>query len=236
MTTAIVLAGGLGTRLRTAVPDLPKPMATVAGKPFLWWLFNYLQTQGVVQTYLSVGYKREAIVGYFGTQLGEMRLEYVLEEYPLGTGGAIAHVLAHADIDSALVLNGDTLAMLDIRRFMREAQEQKADIALAAALVTDTARYGAVQIDPVDKRVIGFTEKGNAGPGYINAGVYMVKRDLFVRFGLGDAFSLEHDLIKAHLSEMRVVAFECVTGFIDIGIPDDYARAQTEVPAMIARF
>jgi D-glycero-alpha-D-manno-heptose 1-phosphate guanylyltransferase len=235
MTTAIVLAGGLGTRLRAVVPDLPKPMAVVAGKPFLWWLLNDLQAQGVAQTYLSVGYKREAIVGYFGTQLGGMRLEYVPEEYPLGTGGAITHVLEHADIASALVLNGDTLAMLDIRRFMRETQEAQADIAIAAALVTDTARYGTVQINPVDNHVVGFTEKGSTGPGYINAGVYTVKRDLFARFGLSGAFSLERDLIKAHLSEMRVVALGCVAHFIDIGVPADYARAQTEVPAMLTK-
>jgi len=234
MITAIVLAGGLGTRLRTVVSDLPKPMATVAGKPFLWWLLNYLQAQGVEQTYLSVGYKREAIVEYFGTQLSRMRLGYVPEEYPLGTGGAIFNALEYADIDSALVLNGDTLAILDIHQLVRDAQEEQADIAMAVTPITDIARYGAVQINPVDNRVIGFTDKGIAGPGYINAGVYTVKRDLFARFNLAGTFSFEHDLIKAHLGEMQVVAFDCVSSFIDIGIPDDYARAQTEVPAMIA--
>ncbi|KAB0638882.1 nucleotidyl transferase [Burkholderia stagnalis] len=234
MIPAIVLAGGLGTRLRAVVPDLPKPMANVAEKPFLWWLLGYLRAHGVEQTYLSVGYKREAIAEYFGTQFGMMRVAYVPEESPLGTGGAIVNVFDSADVDSALVLNGDTISTLDIRKFVRDAQEAEADVAMAVARVEDISRYGAVQIDRTDNRVIGFTEKGIAGPGHINAGVYVVKRELFARFGLTGRFSFEGDLLAAHLGEMRVVAFDCVSRFIDIGVPEDYARAQTEVPAMIA--
>jgi D-glycero-alpha-D-manno-heptose 1-phosphate guanylyltransferase len=234
MIPAIVLAGGLGTRLRTVVPDLPKPMAAVAGKPFLWWLLRHLQSCGVGQTYLSVGYKHENIAEHFGTRFGAMQLRYGLEESPLGTGGAIANIFESADINSALVLNGDTLAMLDIQKFVRGAQEARADAAMAVARVDDIARYGAVRIDPIGNRVIGFTEKGITGPGHINAGVYVVKRDLFARFGLVGAFSFERDILAVHLCEMRIVAFDCVTGFIDIGVPDDYARAQTEVPVMIA--
>ncbi|MDR2990343.1 MAG: nucleotidyltransferase family protein [Burkholderiaceae bacterium] len=234
MMPAIVLAGGLGTRLRAVVPDRPKPMAAVAGKPFLWWLLRHLQAHGVEQVYLSVGYGRAVIAEYFGAQFGAMRLEYVPEASPLGTGGAIAHVFAHADADQALVLNGDTLARLDIRQFAQAAQDAGADVAMAVARVDDISRYGAVQINPIDNRVTGFTEKGITGPGCINAGVYAVKRDLFAHLGLAGAFSFERDLLAAHLNQIKVVAFDHVSRFIDIGVPEDYARAQTEVPAITA--
>ncbi|KVK92415.1 nucleotidyltransferase family protein [Burkholderia cepacia] len=233
MIPAIVLAGGLGTRLRAVVPDLPKPMATVADKPFLWWLLSNLQAYGVERTYLSVGYKREVIAEYFGSQFDAMQLEHVSEVSPLGTGGAIANVFDVAGIDEALVLNGDTIATVDLVKFVADAKRSGADIAMAVAHVDDVARYGAVQIDSTDGRVTGFTEKGVKGPGYINAGVYVVKRELFARSGLSGAFSFERDLLGAHLDRMRVMAFDCVSRFIDIGVPEDYARAQTEVPDMI---
>ncbi|HDR8911063.1 TPA: nucleotidyltransferase family protein [Burkholderia multivorans] len=233
MIPAIVLAGGLGTRLRAVVPDVPKPMATVAEKPFLWWLLRNLQAYGVERTYLSVGYKREVITEYFGERFDAMQLEHVPEVSPLGTGGAIANVFGVADIEEALVLNGDTIAAANIVKFVADAKKSGADIAMAVAHVGDVARYGAVQIDSADGRVTGFMEKGVTGPGYINAGVYIVKRELFARFGLSGAFSFERDLLGAHLNRMHVIAFDCVSRFIDIGVPEDYARAQTEVPDMI---
>jgi D-glycero-alpha-D-manno-heptose 1-phosphate guanylyltransferase len=234
MIPAIVLAGGLGTRLRSVVPDLPKPMAEVAGKPFLWWVLRRLEQQGIGDVYLSVGYKREVIEAYFGAKFGALNVHYVVEDEPLGTGGAIAKAFDAIGGEEAFVLNGDTMTVVEFAE-LRSAAASDVDLAMAVAELDDVARYGAVDFDAtLMRRVTAFREKGQTGAGFINAGVYLVKRDALKRYPLPEKFSFEQDFLHAHLADLRVSAVPAVSQLIDIGVPDDYALAQTLVPKMVA--
>ncbi|BCF98065.1 D-glycero-D-manno-heptose 1-phosphate guanosyltransferase [Paraburkholderia sp. PGU19] len=234
MIPAIVLAGGLGTRLRSVVPDLPKPMAEVAGKPFLWWVLRRLEQQGIGDVYLSVGYKREVIQAYFGAKFGALNVHYVVEHEPLGTGGAIAKAFDAIGGDEAFVLNGDTMTIVEFAD-LRSAAASDVDLAMAVAKLDDVARYGAVDFDATSmRRVTAFREKGQTGAGFINAGVYLVKRDALKRYPLPEKFSFEQDFLHAYLADLHVSAVPAVSQLIDIGVPDDYALAQTLVPKMVA--
>ncbi|OAB14456.1 nucleotidyl transferase, partial [Burkholderia pseudomallei] len=213
-------------------PDLPKPMADVAGKPFLWWILRRLEQQGLTDVYLAVGYKRAVIEGHFGEAFGALRLHYVVEDAPLGTGGAVAKAMTRIDAESAYVLNGDTMAIVELAALSAAAAEASVDLAMAVAELADVSRYGAVDFDPTSHRVIAFREKGSQGRGFINAGVYLLKREPFLRRVPGERFSFEQDYLDAYLPELHVAAVPRVSELIDIGVPQDYARAQTRVPAM----
>lgn len=233
MIPAIVLAGGLGTRLRSVVPDLPKPMAPVAGHPFLWWLLRTLSRQGVREVHLSVGYQAEAIAAAFSSPCFGMALHVVREEQPLGTGGAIANTLRQAGLDEAFVLNGDTLVMADLPQLLAHHHAHRSDVTMVVAAMDDVSRYGAVGFDSAPPhRVTAFEEKGRAGPGFINAGVYVVRRDSLLAHDGPARFSFEHDYLNAKLRELQVHALPTRSRLIDIGVPDDYALAQTLVPAL----
>ncbi|MBB1635741.1 nucleotidyltransferase family protein [Cupriavidus sp. UME77] len=234
MKPALILAGGLGTRLRSVLGDLPKPMADVAGKPFLWWLLKQLENQGLRDAYLSVGYRHEQVRAGMGDTFGEMRLHYIVEEEPLGTGGAILKAVAEIPGDDVLVFNGDTLAVVDLAAFVADAEATRADVALAVANVSDATRYGTVEIDDA-RRICAFIEKGRNGPGLINAGVYHLRKAALAdRPGLPQRFSFEQDFLGRFIDEIHLSAHPGVSDFIDIGVPDDYRAAQTRVPALIA--
>jgi D-glycero-alpha-D-manno-heptose 1-phosphate guanylyltransferase len=225
--TAIVLAGGLGTRLRSTVPDLPKPMAPINGRPFLALLLEYLSEQGVDDLILSVGYKHEVIQDYFGAGNSSQRVRYSVEDNPLGTGGAIRKALELVQCDPVFVVNADTFVRLDYRTMWSMHQAQALSLYMAVARVEDTARYGRVAVR--DGRVVEFGEKGIGGPGLINAGVYLVSRELFTGCDLPERFSLEQDFLYPAVAELRPGAFEAGNYFIDIGVPEDYYRAQIEL-------
>lgn len=234
MIPAIVLAGGLGTRLRAVVPDLPKPMAEVGGKPFLWWVLRRLEQQGLKDVYLSVGYKRDVIEAYFSTEFGSLNVHYVIEDEPLGTGGAIAKAMAGIDTDAAFVLNGDTMAIVEIADLEGAMNAPQTDVAMAVAKLDDVTRYGAVEFSSAaPRRVTAFREKGQTGPGFINAGVYLLKRAALDRYSMPERFSFEHDFLHRYLAELHVHAVPAVSQLIDIGVPDDFALAQTLVPRMV---
>lgn len=221
---AVVLAGGLGTRLRGVVPDLPKPMAPVAGRPFLAWVLDELvqaRFEGVV---LAVGYRHEAIRDHFGAEYRGLPLAYSVEDRPLGTGGAIrlaAETLPEAPV---FVLNGDTFLELDYAAMWRAHQQAQERLSLAVCRVADTARYGAVEVEAGHVR--GFHEKGCSGPGLINAGTYLLSPEVWRRIPVGGPFSFEQQLLMRSVETLRPVAFETGGLFIDIGVPDDYALAQ----------
>ncbi|MEI7444266.1 MAG: nucleotidyltransferase family protein [Burkholderiales bacterium] len=221
---AIVLAGGLGTRLRQVVPDLPKPMAPVAGRPFLEILLTALAARGVDRVVLSVGHRAEAITGHFGTRWGGLEIEAAVEDTPLGTGGALRFALDRCRRDPVLVLNGDTFLDLDLEALARRWDTEGRPLIVARA-VPDTARFG--RLEAVDGQLAGFSEKGTAGPGLINAGTYLVPRDLLDAFPAGRPFSLETDYLVPRAVARGFGVFVSDGLFIDIGVPDDYARAQT---------
>jgi D-glycero-alpha-D-manno-heptose 1-phosphate guanylyltransferase len=226
---AIVLAGGLGTRLRGVVPGLPKPMAPVAGRPFLAWILDQLIDAGFERAVLAVGYRHEAIRDHFGDAFGALELRYSVEDRPLGTGGALRLAASHVNSLPAFVLNGDTYLDLDFRSMLNAHIERREQMSVAVCSVADVSRYGALELE--DGHIRGFLEKGQAGPGTINAGTYLLSASILSRIPLGEPFSLEQQLLMPKIGEIRPAAFPATGLFIDIGIPEDYARAQALFPA-----
>jgi len=225
----IILAGGLGTRLRSVVADLPKAMAPVAGRPFLEHLLDLLVDAGFESAILAVGYRSEAIREHFGERYRGLPLTYSVENHPLGTGGAMRLALRSAMAGDVFVVNGDTLADVDFHSMLEAHRRTAAPITVAVHEVPDTARYGALILNR--DRVYGFREKGRHGPGWINAGIYLVSRSLFDRASLPDAFSFESDFLVPGVKLLKPLAFPTRGLFIDIGVPEDYARAQSLLPA-----
>jgi D-glycero-alpha-D-manno-heptose 1-phosphate guanylyltransferase len=221
---AIILAGGFGTRLQSVVPDLPKPMAAIQGRPFLAILLDALITAGFTSAILAVGYRYEAIRDYFGETYNSLSLAYSIETEPLGTGGAIALALKQIAGSQCFVVNGDTFLELDYQAMLANHLEERSILTVAVHEVPDANRYGALDIE--ENRILGFFEKGSSGPGIINGGVYVLSTDLFSRYDFPTAFSFETDLLMVHVHELKPLAFPTAGFFIDIGVPEDYHRAQ----------
>jgi D-glycero-alpha-D-manno-heptose 1-phosphate guanylyltransferase len=221
---AIVLAGGLGTRLRSVVADLPKPLAPVCGRPFITYLLDLLAGQGMRRAVLATGYLGERVEAALGASWQGMELVYSVEPQPLGTGGAIALALRHIHGAACFVLNGDSYLKLDYAAFDARTRRLDAALGIALAEVTDVARYGAVEVD--NERVRTFAEKGRHGPGYINAGVYRIERGLLDDFIAGSRFSFEAEVMQPMAGRQTIAAFTDTRDFIDIGVPEDYARVQ----------
>lgn len=226
MREAIVLAGGFGTRLREVVPDWPKPMAPIAGRPFLEILLGSLASKGFSRVVLSLGYMAEKISNHFGSRFAGMDLDYVVEDSPLGTGGAVRLAMTRCTRDHVFVLNGDTFLDLEASA-IDEFWLARRNPLIVARQVTDTARFGRLLVQ--DDLVRGFTEKGVSGPGLINGGCYVFDRKQLDHFELNQPFSLEADFLAHAVQTMPVNVFVTGGHFIDIGVPEDYQRAQTEL-------
>ncbi len=222
---AIILAGGLGTRLRGVVNDVPKPLAPVAGRPFLAWLLDALAKQGLRRVVLATGYLGEQVEAALGRDWRGMALAYSHERKPLGTGGAIVLAAGEISSDVFFVLNGDTWLELDYAMFGSSTAKADAGLGVALAEVPDVARYGAARLQ--GQCIAGFSEKGLSGAGFINAGVYWMRRDLLQGCPTGIAFSFERDVLLPAVSRGSVIGYVQTRGFIDIGIPEDFHRAQS---------
>ena len=228
---AIVLAGGLGTRLRSVVSEVPKCMAPVAGKPFLWYLLTYLaRYPDIDRVVLSVGYLREVIfewVKSVGDQF-PFTIDYAVEEVPLGTGGGIRLALSKCTSDDVLVLNGDTMFDVDLQQMLQaHAERPDAAVTLALKRLQQFDRYGRVSMD--QSRVItGFHEKQYCADGLINGGVYLVRRSRLDLSALPERFSFEKEVFEPHVAQRDLYGYVSEGYFIDIGIPADYQRAQFE--------
>jgi D-glycero-alpha-D-manno-heptose 1-phosphate guanylyltransferase len=226
---AIILAGGFGTRLRSVVPDLPKPMAPIAGRPFLEILLGRLSSKGFTHVILSVGYKSEIITNHFGNQFKNLALDYAIEDSPLGTGGAVRLAMEKATHNHAYVFNGDTYLDLEVDQ-AEQGWLQSPNPKIVGCEVPDTSRYGRLISD--GDKVIGFTEKGISGVGLINAGCYILPRHCLDNFSLGENFSLETQYLAPNVCQRNFDLFLTKGKFLDIGIPEDYARAQTELAGL----
>ena len=224
---AIVLAGGRGERLQPVVPDLPKPMAPVRGRPFLEYILDRLVDAGLTEVTISVGYKAEVIEEHFGQAYRSLQIRYSRERYPLGTGGAMALALKGGESSPTLVLNADTLVDIDYPALMAWYAQTPTVVAIVLRHVPDVSRYGAVVL--LGERVVEFQEKGQEGPGLVNAGVYVVGPEIFSQYGSGEHFSFETDILQPYCRELQPRAFITTGYFIDIGTPSDYERAQREV-------
>lgn len=223
---AIILAGGFGTRLREVVSDLPKAMAPIAGRPFLEILLDTLESKGFTRVVFSLGFMAAKIVDHFGKRYGKMRLEYVIEEKPLGTGGGVRLAMQECFEDHVYVFNGDTYLDLEVSSVEHLWKKNRRPI-IVARNVDDTSRYGRLDID--SGQVKRFSEKGTGGAGPINAGCYVFNQHQLDRFNSGLAFSLESDYLVEEVKTSDFDVFFSSGLFIDIGIPSDYLRAQTEL-------
>jgi D-glycero-alpha-D-manno-heptose 1-phosphate guanylyltransferase len=220
---AVVLAGGLGTRLRSVVSDVPKPMALINGVPFLSILLRYLKSQGVTEIILSVGYKSERILDYFQNEFHGMPIEYSVEPDALGTGGAIRKALLQSTQRDVLVVNGDTFVEFSLEEALKLRYESENPI-IFVRKVSDVSRYGAIFVQ--NNKVQSFAEKASSGPGFINAGVYLLPTNLFDDHRLLEKFSFE-EFLTADVPKRQYLVLETSGEFIDIGTPDDYSRAQS---------
>jgi len=224
---AIILAGGKGTRLASRLRGIPKPLALVAGRPFLSWLLSYLAQQGFTRILLSVGHLHQEITSRFDHVYDGMRLDYVIEDHPLGTGGAIRFALAQSHDEHVFILNGDTFAKFDHTAMREQHKSSGNPLTLGIAHQDDVTRFGALIIDS-DDRIVGFAEKGRSGPGWINAGVYLMRREFPWPANLPDAFSFENDVLVPMVPNLKPTVFRSAGDFIDIGVEDEYDRAQSE--------
>lgn len=225
---AIILAGGVGTRLQSVVKDLPKPMADINGRPFLCYLLDYLSSQGITKILLSVGYRHEIIRDYFGLQYRNMDISHIVEAEPLGTGGALKKALSCTEGRDVIVLNGDTFFNLDLKKMIDFHHAEDSILTIAVKPMHDFDRYGAVIIK--DSRVVDFEEKTFKHFGYINGGVYAMKKTISEFFDNDkDTFSFEVDFLNKKIHNIHPFAFISDDYFIDIGIPDDYKKAQEEL-------
>lgn len=216
LTGAVILAGGLGTRL-AGVVDKPKVLAEVAGRPFLEILLAQLRGAGVTNVLLCTGHRAAEFSQFLRKGVRESR-----EPEPRGTGGALRHALAELP-ERFFVLNGDSYCDADLQALAAFHVEKRAAATLLCAHVHDTARFGAVVLDG-DGRVQRFEEKGPSGPGAINAGVYVIEREVVAAIPAGRAVSLERETFPSLLGRLFGVAVDA--RFIDIGTPESFAEAQ----------
>lgn len=226
---AIILAGGFGTRLKSVVADVPKPMASVCERPFLAYIMDYLAKANFSKVVFSIGYKGEVIQAYFGNQYKGIEVDYAVEATPLGTGGGILNATATFDESPILVLNGDTFFDVQLEDFYRFYQESKADLAFALKPMIDFERYGTVVLNQ-SNRIIQFKEKQYQQSGLINGGAYILKQSIFKNqgFSIGQRFSFEADFLEKYVGALNFTGFVQDRYFIDIGIPEDYAQAQID--------
>jgi len=225
---AIILAGGLGTRLKETVPDLPKCMAPVAGRPFLFHVINYLRSQGIERFIFSLGYKHDVIEEYLIDQFATLNYTCVIEENPLGTGGAIQLACTQATQPYVAVVNGDTLFKANLHKAFRFHIHNIAECTLLLKPMNNFNRYGVVETGK-DYLVQSFKEKQFYAEGNINAGVYILDAQKFLNEEFPEVFSFEKDYLEKLFNQRRIYGLVQDKYFIDIGIPEDYFRAQTEL-------
>lgn len=224
----IILAGGLGTRLRDAVPDLPKCMAPVAGRPFLFHVINYLRSQGIEKFIFSLGYKHEVIEEYLNTQYSTLNYQCSIEDEPLGTGGAIQLACTKATSKDVLVVNGDTLFKVDLHAAAQFHISNMAECTLLLKPMTNFDRYGVVETNG-ENLVTSFKEKQRYTEGNINGGVYILNVPRLLDEEFPVKFSFEKDYLEKYFTQRRIYGISQDGYFIDIGIPADFQQVQQDL-------
>ena len=221
----IILAGGLGTRLRTAIPNKPKCLAPINDSSFLEIQLEALVRQGINNIIISLGY----LGGLVEVELNSMNLpkpikiRTIHEKKPLGTGGAILNAMDQFNLEECMVTNGDTYLSGSLQKMTSPLSLDAREISRMAVIeVANRSRYGGVEL--VDKNVTGFLEKGLTGKGFINAGFYRVNKKIFDKNKPGDKFSFESSILPALAKNNQLFYFEMDGDFMDIGIPEDYLK------------
>lgn len=221
---AIVLAGGLGTRLKSVITDIPKPMAPIGNKPFLEYILTYLENNGITRIILSVGYKYETIKNYFGNSFHNIELIYSIEDEALGTGGAIKKAMTAVEEKEVYIINGDTFFDIDLNLLKLN---KDSNLILSLKEMKKFDRYGCVSSNNAGYVTV-FTEKEYRDIGNINGGIYLASKTIFDSYDLEEKFSFE-EFMQENMHQLRITSKVFNNYFIDIGIPDDYAKAQTEI-------
>ena len=225
---AIILAGGLGTRLKTAVPDVPKCMAPVNGKPFIAFVIEHLQSQGIEQFIFALGYKHEIFKSFLATKLTSNNYLLSVEPEPFGTGGAIKFACLKTTGKNVLIVNGDTLFKADITKLAPFHAMCGADCTLSLKPMQNFSRYGIVELNK-DYSINSFKEKQYYKQGLINAGLYVLNTSKFLKEDLPDNCSFEKDYLEKYYKERRMYGVIQNEYFIDIGVPGDYEKAKLEL-------
>ena len=237
----IILAGGLGTRLRGVIPDIPKCMAPIAGKPFLHYIIADLQSKGFDRIILSLGYKHEMIEKWLSTLNTSAKISYIVENTPLGTGGAVKLALARtaaekgisgvstdAEENEIFILNGDTFFSIDFRAMLAQHRKTGAEVTIALKEMADFDRFGAVDYDIRTNCIRSFSEKKYRLLGMVNGGIYLMNQNALTNYP--ESFSLEQDYFEKIAPGGRIFGYskDCNKYFIDIGVPEDYAKAEAD--------
>lgn len=223
----IVLAGGLGTRLKDTIGELPKPMAPVNGLPFLHYLLHYLAEQGIHRVILSVGYQWEIIRNHFGDRFNNLELIYTIEKEPLGTGGGIRLALEQARDEHLFIINGDTYFKVELQELAHTHLSQDSDCTIALKKMYKVDRYGAVEM--AGHRIIAFHEKEFREKTIINGGIYCVKKEFLNDFDPGNRFSFEKDYLEKDTTSKKITGQVFDRYFMDIGIPEDYRQFEKDI-------
>ncbi len=229
---AIVLAGGLGTRLRSEIGEFPKPLAPIDGEPFLTYVFKYLQKNGINRVVLSVGYKWELIEAHYGNQWRDIELVYVVEKERLGTGGAIKLAISHITNDDFYVLNGDTLFDVNLLTLETFHFKKKAQCTLALKKLHQVDRYGCVDLENMEAphgKISGFQEKQYRETTIINGGIYCINKSILNAFPTQEVFSFESDYLEQNTKDKGIYGMLFDEYFIDIGIPEDYKKFESKI-------
>ncbi|PWH86259.1 HAD-IIIA family hydrolase [Brumimicrobium oceani] len=225
---AIILAGGLGTRLKNVSKRMPKSMALIQGKPFLEYQMDLLISQGVKKFVLSIGYKSEQIQSHFKENYKGCEIQYAIEKELLGTGGAIKNAMRFTSDENVIVANGDSLVVTNLQAQLEFHLEHEADVTLALKEMKDFERYGTVKLDE-NARIIDFIEKQPISAGIINAGLYIFNVKSYRQQNWPQKFSVEKDYFESCVNEQKMLGFMTKAYFLDIGIPSDFEKAQTEI-------
>lgn len=220
----IILAGGFGTRLRSVVSNVPKPMAPIGGRPFLELLMDYLIPFGFNHIVLSTGYMHEIIENHFGSDYKDIPLSYAVEREPLGTGGGMRNAMQFCKEEDIVVLNGDTLFRIDYDNLRQFYSSHPTRLAVVLRQVEDTSRYGSVTTDCGDRISLFAEKEASHGFGTINGGIYMMHRSLLEEQPAGSAFSFEKDIMQHLYTHEDFYAYTSGAFFIDIGVPEDYRK------------
>lgn len=234
MIDVIVLAGGFGSRLQSVVRDVPKPMAMVAGKPFLHYLIQQIQREDIGKLVFSLGYKHEIITSYVQKEYPTLPYDFSIEDTPLFTGGAIRLALEKCHTDLVLVINGDTYFGVNISEMIADHVRTASDITISLKHMQNFDRYGTVHVD-ANQRITKFNEKVYTEEGLINAGYCILNKKLLLEYPVLLPFSFEQDFLQKRMQEIKVSGFVSDGYFIDIGIPEDYLKANNEFGALFNR-
>jgi D-glycero-alpha-D-manno-heptose 1-phosphate guanylyltransferase len=223
--TAAILAGGLGTRLRPALEGIPKVLARVGNRPFITFLLDQLVAAGIKRAVLLTGYRAEQVEQTLGNRYDGMSLSYSVEESPLGTAGALRRSLPQLKTETVLLMNGDSFCDVDVPGLVTAHRRRRAELTMALTHVPDASHFGQVKM-VVNGKVTHFGEKQDgAGPGWVNAGVYIMAKSLIAEIPAAGSYSLERDLLPGWVKSRRIYGVKGSGRFLDIGTPASYAGA-----------